>query len=283
MGKRLSGKNQQLRFAPKTIRMAMSLWLWDGKGYQEFQESTYYLLPSPQYLRKLKEEFRMKDGEDPKVYCRFKDERLRGKESAGMIGHLMADEIKLKSDIAYNCRNKEIIGFVGNKGSLNLREEFANLLTSPERASDDTKVPAVYANQWRFRSIHNKTHNAEFFFNSGSITKDELLRQFMHVVTCYEMSGVKVMGIVPDAGGPNSGLLKLLRKDEKVEGNWPSTACLSLVNHMSLERRISIWHCSTHGAKAMRNSLYRSQESGTKEFPTQRWCQLWVGANFRHL
>ena len=178
----------------------------------------------------------------------------------------MADEIKLKSDIAYNCRNKEIIGFVGKNGSLNLREEFSDILKSPEIAPQNTKVPAVYANQWRFRSIHNKTHNAEFFFNSGSITKDELLRQFMHVVTCYEMSGVKVMGIVPDAGGPNSGLLKLLRKDEKVEGNWPNTACLSLVNHMCLERCISTWHCSTHGAKAMRNSLYRSQESGTKNF-----------------
>jgi hypothetical protein len=70
----------------------------------------------------LKQEIRMKDGEDPKVYCHFKDERLQGKYLGGLIGHLMADEIKLKSDTAYNCRNKEIIGFVGNNGHLNLRE-----------------------------------------------------------------------------------------------------------------------------------------------------------------
>jgi hypothetical protein len=67
-------------------------------------------------------------------------------------------------DIAYNCRNKEIIGFVGNNGGvLNLREEFGNILKSPETSSGNSKVPAMYTNQWRFRSIRNNTQNAEFF------------------------------------------------------------------------------------------------------------------------
>jgi hypothetical protein len=50
MGKRLSGKDSRVRFAPKMICIAMSRWLWDGKGYQEFQESNFCLLLSPKYL-----------------------------------------------------------------------------------------------------------------------------------------------------------------------------------------------------------------------------------------
>jgi hypothetical protein len=270
MGKRLSGKDSRARYAPKTIHIAMSLWLRDGKGYQEFQESIYCLLPLPRYLRNLKHAFAMNDGEDPKVYCQFKYERLRDIGLCGMIGHLMADKIKLKSDIAYNCCNKEIIGFV------------ENILKSPETPSGDSKVPAMYANQWRFHSIHNKTHNAEFFFNSGSITKEELLPQYMHVVSCYEMSGVKVLGIVPDTGGPKLGLLKLLRKDKKVERSWPNKACLYAVNHMCLERSISTWHCTLQHARCESYAEFYLQECRFRNqtILAQGWGQLWVGPNF---
>jgi hypothetical protein len=177
----------------------------------------------------------------------------------------LVDEIKLKSDIAFNCKNNEVTGFVSNNGTINLRDEFVSLLAGEESpTSDRTKQPVVYANQWRFRSVFNKTHNSEFFFNSGSLSSSELLRQLNHVVTCYELSGVKILGLVLDAGEPNAGLLKLLRNGERVEGSWPSESCLFSVNPMDPDRRIYHFHCSTHNQKSMRNSLHRSQVGGTR-------------------
>jgi hypothetical protein len=34
-------------------------------------------------------------------------------------------------------------------------------------------------------------HNAEFFFNVITLSGDELLCQLIHVITCYELSGVR--------------------------------------------------------------------------------------------
>jgi hypothetical protein len=134
------------------------------------------MLPSIPYLREVKSTFQSRDGEDPKIYCRFKDERLRSKSRDGEAGHMMVDKIKLKSDIAFNCKNNEVVGFMANNGTIDIREEFASLLARKESpTADNTKEPAVYANQSRFRSVFNKTHNSEFFYNSGSLSSSELL------------------------------------------------------------------------------------------------------------
>jgi hypothetical protein len=278
----MCGKKRQVRCSPKLIRIAMSLYLRDPKGHLEFQETDCHILPAPTCLNEIKSTFQMREGEDPKVCGRHKDERLRGKSRDGEVGHLMMDEIKLKSDVACNCRNKEIVGFVGKNDKISLRDEFAGLLESPEKKEEETKSLAVYANQWRFRSLYNKTHDAEFFFNSGCLNSDELLRQCLHAVTCYEMSGVEILGLVSDAGGPNSGLLKLLRHGESIESNWPSEKCVSVANHVNLDRTVSVWHCSAHNMKAMRNSLHRSQPGGTRDFHRESNIGFgWVAAGVR--
>jgi hypothetical protein len=76
---------------------------------------------------------------------------------------------------------------------------------------EENFVPAVYVNQWRYRSTYGVLHNAEFFFNDGSLNGDELLDQLTHVLLSYELVGAKVLGIESDAGGNNAGLIKLLR------------------------------------------------------------------------
>ena len=60
-----------------------------------------------------------------------------------------------------------------------------NLLKNPQ------KKATVYANQWRFRSTNNLVHNADFFFNNGSLDGNELIRQMIQVVVSYEFIGVK--------------------------------------------------------------------------------------------
>jgi hypothetical protein len=44
----------------------------------------------------------------------------------------MVDKIKLMSEIAFNCQNTEVIGFVAHNGTIALRDELASLLASQE-------------------------------------------------------------------------------------------------------------------------------------------------------
>jgi hypothetical protein len=83
MSKRMRGKKSQQRYSPKLIHMAMALWIRDNKVYEGFQEANYYMLPSIPYLKDIESTFQSRDGEDPKIYCRYKDERLRGKSKDG--------------------------------------------------------------------------------------------------------------------------------------------------------------------------------------------------------
>jgi hypothetical protein len=46
----------------------------------------------------------------------------------------------------------------------------------------------------------------EFLFNDGSLMGDDRLEQLLHVVACYEIAGVRVYGICPDAGCGNSSM-----------------------------------------------------------------------------
>ena len=45
-------------------------------------------------------------------------------------------------------------------------------------------------------------------------------------VVSYEFIGVKIFGIVSDAGGGNSKMLKLLQGYNAIQGPWPDVKCL---------------------------------------------------------
>ena len=49
-----------------------------------------------------------------------------------------------------------------------------------EESDIDKEESARKVNQWRIRSDKNLTRNVGFYFNDGSLTGDEILRQFFH-------------------------------------------------------------------------------------------------------
>jgi hypothetical protein len=124
-------------------------------------------------------------------------------------------------------------------------------------------APAIYVNQWHFRSTYNVCHNAEFFFNTGSLDGNDMLHQLIHVILSYELIGVKILGLVSDAGGNNAGLIRLLRSGQRFSNNHPETnaALMSFSNPFDPSRRIAIWLCSTHNLKSIRNQLLASTGS----------------------
>lgn len=86
----------------------------------------------------------------------------------------------------------------------------------------------MYANRWRFRSTHNLVYNAVFIYNNGSLdSNNELMRQMQQVVLTYKVIGVKIFGVVLDAGGGEIKMCKLLQGRHVVKRHFPDAKCLS--------------------------------------------------------
>ena len=225
-------------------------------------------LPHPHSLITIGGGLKIREGGDPMIYSLFQEEvqERKGNNIDEIIGHVMLDEVKLKNGIAYNCKSNAVTGFLPEH--MDTKNVYQNILnkSSCSTNEDSSKKATVYANQWRFRSTLNLVHNADFFFNNGSLDGNELIRQMILVISSYEFIGVKIFGIVSDAGGGNSKMFRLLQGHNAIEGPWPDANCLSFTNPVDISRSVYIWSCGTHSFKAMRNNIYRSQPNKTRSF-----------------
>ena len=90
--------------------------------------------------------------------------------------------------------------------TLDLGQELKHLV---DNKSDENKVDAAkvatYVKQWRFRSLYGRFHNGECYFNCGSLSGDELIKQFLQVLSGYESASIQIFGLVSDGGGKKPG------------------------------------------------------------------------------
>ena len=155
-----------------------------------------------------------------------------------IAGHLMMDEIKLKNGISFNCKSKEVIGFLSD--NLNTKHMLEEILNGTKKKKSG-EVLSVYANQWLFRSTNGVVHNADFYFNTGSLDGNELIRQFIDVVTSYELLGIKNYGIVSDGGGGNTKLFNTISIYKPLKAKWINNKYLRTINPVDLSRYIYIY------------------------------------------
>jgi len=183
-------------------------------------------------------------------------------------GHIMCDDMQIKSTLCWNTKTHELVGFTGDSCTLDFLTEFKALEQSVKPTGhskndvlDESDKIAKKVNQWRLRTVTGKHHNGEFWFNDRSLTGDELMWQFPHVVSCYEAVGIRILGFECDAGGQNARLLKYLRKDNEL-GNrgWLARENVLITNPANVDKSIAVWFCATHQLKNMRNALLRRME-----------------------
>jgi hypothetical protein len=125
--------------------------------------------------------------------------------------------------------------------------------------------PAMYVNLWRLRTTKNVAYNCEFFYNNGSLTGDELLRQFLRVAGHCELIGVSILGLLNDAAGQNVKFVDLLTSSAETKvaaTGYPCINNVTFANHISPTRLVAAYHCSSHNLKASRNQLLRSHPNG---------------------
>jgi hypothetical protein len=288
----VEGQKTQVRFLPRMLRLAMSLWMRSKSGYDDLREQSVAIMPSASLLKKIQQGMRVNEGHCAKIYGWFHDSYV-SKCDKVVHGHLMCDEMKLKSDIYWNCSNHAMVGLAASRDGVDkllvedeLMALFSDVFASSSDANDTKDLPtkaklnehynrqellsykpATYVNLWRLRTTTNVTQSCEFFFNTGSLSGDELLRQFMRVAGHYEMIGVQILGLLCDAAGQNARLFHLLRGGATVGlTGYPTFKDTTFSNHINPERAVGTFHCSTHNLKAIRNQLLRSHTGGARLF-----------------
>jgi hypothetical protein len=126
--------------------------------------------------------------------------------------------------------------------------------------------PAMYVNIWRLRTTKNLAHNCEFFFNNGSLTGNELLRQFLRVVGHCKLIGVSILGLLNDAAGQNVKFVDFLTSANTritVTG-YLSVKDITLADHINPTQSMAAYQCLSHNLKASRNRLLRSHPNGSR-------------------
>jgi hypothetical protein len=116
--KKLNGQTRQVRFSPRVMRMALSLYLKGPSAYEAFCHSSIQVLPSLSTLKKLKANMTPKEGTFPRCYGWFRDEFFTtGVAAEGdCYGHIVCDEMKLKSDFYWNPSTHQCVGIVVDGG-----------------------------------------------------------------------------------------------------------------------------------------------------------------------
>ena len=132
-------RSTEVRFSPKMIRITLSLYCKSPSGYKDLAESSFEIFPSESLLRKMKSKINHKDGYNPRIYGDFLDDLLIAKHGSSdsndclRKGHIMCDEIKLKSGIYWNCKTHSIMGFASDTlVTMDLRNELKSIFNEIE-------------------------------------------------------------------------------------------------------------------------------------------------------
>ena len=152
--------------------------------------------------------------------------------------------MKLKDNIFWNCQSNKMVGFTCGCNSLDLKSELIQFLKGdgdkPDNTNSDKEVhkAVTYVNQWRFRSIYNETRTIEFFYNSGSLPGDGLMKQLFNILSMMNLIEVRILGFVSDTRGNNTILNKLLRNGKEI-GNifWLEDDVVTFQDPSTLENQ----------------------------------------------
>ena len=99
MGKRINSNQYNCQYSPRKLRIAMAIWSHSKTAYRYLRESNLVMLPCPRTLYMKKEKGRIHQGFNQKLYSRLFDEFVEPNKSRNISGHLMVDEMKLKSGV----------------------------------------------------------------------------------------------------------------------------------------------------------------------------------------
>ena len=110
MSRNLKKKSSGDRYSSEIINITLSIYSRSKSGYEELKQAMSIALPSARNIEHYLEPLRFKDGSQPiRLAMMYK---LKENARGDIYGHLMMDEIKLKNDIMWNCKNNCVTGYI---------------------------------------------------------------------------------------------------------------------------------------------------------------------------
>ena len=88
--------------------------------------------------------------------------------------------------------------------------------------------------------------NDHYYFNTGSLDANKIVKQFIDIFIRYEMIGVKIFGIVGDGCGGNEKCFRTLVHNLPMTGLCPSKDYEYFSNYIDPSRMIYSWARGTH-------------------------------------
>eukprot|EP00536_Pseudo-nitzschia_multiseries_P009562 jgi/Psemu1/23564/gm1.23564_g len=235
---KLSGNDKQVRYDYQMKCLGLAYFLDYGKsGYNRLKESS----------TNERELSYLRGGDGAHAVCfsaQFADALQGRKEPVKETGFTAS---KNGTTLSFA---EEILSIV--EDSLNGEEA----TTTSEKDKDPYFEPATYVNVFRARTARNQTFNVAYFFNSGSLDADDVLRQLLHVIAALEFVDLKVMLQMSDAeGAGNTSALALLtsNKCNRFPHGKPPVASVAYTNPLAPSRLIYAPFCS--GLKHSKNML----------------------------
>ena len=145
--RQLAGRPRTARFSPRVVRLSLGLWMRSPAAYKVLQDSGLMVVPSASTLKRLKAKVAVSDGLCPEVFSWLGDAFVSRERSShgekGLAGHLMCDEIKIKSGVAWNTATHEAVGLVGVEGKVELQDDLRAILRGATSLQEATATPAL--------------------------------------------------------------------------------------------------------------------------------------------
>ncbi len=108
-GKQLVGKPSQVNFTPAILQSALVLYLRTKVGYKDQRKLLPLVMPSPSMVCRLLPVTPLNEGYSPKICGNFFDEYVVS--NSLIIGHLVFDELKLKTGVFWRTSDHTVCGF----------------------------------------------------------------------------------------------------------------------------------------------------------------------------
>ena len=153
LGRDIGSTAKGKRYSASTLRLAMAIWGRSKTAYDNIRESNIIMFPSSRQLNRTKNGLKVRHGFNTLLYSRLHDEFVRN-HTGVVVGHVMMDEMKLKSGVMFHTKTHEVTGFATNGDGIDLDTEvkklFRDSVVNPNNnKNSEKKEPEVtqYVNQ----------------------------------------------------------------------------------------------------------------------------------------
>lgn len=230
---KLFWQEQQKAFGIKSKGMRwhpMMLHKQSAAAYQTLQNIGVLRLPGESTLRDYTNVYHPKPGFQKSAIEELKKSADKLAEHERFVV-LLHDEMTIKSDLVFDKRSEELVGFVNT-------------------SEDQPHVLATHALVFYVVGVNTNISTSIGFFGTKSVTAGSLYPLFWQAVCLVEQCGLKVIASTSDKASPNQKLY-----DMHGDG---SEICYKTKNNYMRDRDIFFFSDVPHLIKTVRNNLFNS-------------------------